>query len=247
MKKIVFIAVLFCSLPSCVNIYKRFENDEGKFYDVYEAINIPDSLFSTKVFYSTYIKDYDTISGDVSVSLDFGIPYISYDDDIQEYDNDPSQSRFKYAFQIPTAVLPNIKLNSFSFTDKKGNIIPSILYYKTDNTNSRYLGKTVDSLWKILLATNFADVTVDKEYDSLSEIYHKPIINIIDSFPAIFTNDVKKNMEHRTFEIYAECSQSYRATKLIYVNYDIEIGNKRYVKQVKYESKWRMDWRPKFW
>jgi hypothetical protein len=242
MKKIVFITTLFCTFCSCVNIGSVLVNEEGRTYDVRESIAIPDSMFRTKLFYRSDIEGYDTISGKVVVefgSLSAGfqdlysdsLPTGTYSLYPKTYSSHP---RFKYAFSIPTPVLPYIKLNSFSFTDKDGSTIPCILYYKTDNKN--------DSVIKYITGT---------VYDLYETIYYNTayttfatIINIIDSFPAIFTNDIKSD---RMFEIYAECSQSYRETKLIYVNYDIEIGNKRYIKHVKYESKWHLDIRPKLW
>jgi len=68
---------------------------------------------------------------------------------------------------------------------------------------------------------------------------------IIDCLPFIFT-DVEVT-RGGLLEIYAECSQSYYAyaSEQLYVNYDIEVGNKRYVKQVRYSKKRYWDWRPK--
>ena len=186
MKKVIVVLLLYSVLYSCTNSpYKSFENEGGLSYDVYKSIAVP--------FLDTVVK----------VSLEFGI---TSDDDIQKYDSD-SLPRLKYSFHMPCPVLPNVKLNSFSFTSEEGNIVPSILYYRTDGR----------------------------------------VVHIIDSLPAIFTNDIKKHMKNRSFEIFVECSQSYYETKIIYVNYDIEVGGKQFVKQVKYEGKIKPDRRPKLW
>jgi hypothetical protein len=71
-------------------------------------------------------------------------------------------------------------------------------------------------------------------------------VNIIDSLPAIFTNDVKRNITNRSFEIFAECSQSYYETKTVFINYDIEVGDKRIIKSIQYRRKWFFDFRPKW-
>lgn len=195
-------------------------NEEGKFYDVSEVIhNIPKAMFEVTEFYHIEKKTYVPISGDVSVDFAIG-----NDEDIQKYSSDSLNSRLKYRFIIPTPVLPTIKLNSFSYTDKNGNIIPSILYYKTEG--------------EVLGIIKVGDISWEE-----TDI----IINIIDSLPVIFTNRIKKDMENMTFEIFAECSQSYVSIDTVYINYDIEVGNKRFIKQCKYSKKQYWDRRPKFW
>lgn len=72
-------------------------------------------------------------------------------------------------------------------------------------------------------------------------------VHVIDSLPAIFTNEIKKNLKIIPFEIFAECEQSYASTKNIYVHYDIEVGDKRYVIHTRYKNEWYTDWRPKIW
>jgi hypothetical protein len=176
------------------------ENEEGNISDVYEFATMPKSMFADTEFYHIEKKTYVPISGDVF--LNFGMLSGVNEEDIQTYSND--DPRLKYHFLVATPVLPTIKLNSFSFTNKKGETIPSILYYRTDGR----------------------------------------VVHIIDNFPAIFTNDIKKDMRHRSFIIFAECSQSYAATKTIYINYDIEVGNKRFIRKAKYREKWYIDWRP---
>jgi len=179
---------IFCI--SCVSIGRDLVNEEGTYTDVYGYFNVPER-----------------------VRITFEVPDYLYNvENIQNYDSDPLQKRFKYSFCIPTPVLPVVKLNSFSFTDEKGNIIPCILYYKSDD-------KTDGSV----------------------------IINIIGNLPAVFTNDIKKEFNVRSFEIFAECSQSFRQTETIYVNYDIEVGDTRFVKQIRYRKKFFFDWRPKLW
>ncbi len=189
MNRVVIYILLSCALSSCqVDISKGLINEEGDFYDVWEYITVPNSEFK--------------------VSLKFGLNAdLSFDDDIQTYTSDSLYSRLKYRFGIFTSDLPTIKLNSFSFTNKNGDTIPSILYYRT----------------------------VDND------------VHIIDSLPVTFTNDIKEHMRHKSFQVYAEGSQSYVSTKMVYVNYDIEVGDKYYVKHVKYKGQRFWDWRPKLW
>ena len=97
---------------------------------------------------------------------------------------------------------------------------------------------------------NSFSFTRQKDGDTIpSTLYYRNYITdsrvIIDSLPVIFTKDVKEITLGGTFAIYAECSQAYYVTEQVYVNYDIEVGNRRYVKQVKYSKKRNWDWRPK--
>jgi hypothetical protein len=73
------------------------------------------------------------------------------------------------------------------------------------------------------------------------------VAHIIDSLPVVFTNEITKEMEVRGFAIYAECEQSYKSTDKVYIHYDIEVGDKRYIVNSKFDTKWSFDWRPKFW
>lgn len=68
-------------------------------------------------------------------------------------------------------------------------------------------------------------------------------LHIIDSLPVIFTEEMLKQQEYG-FKIYAECNQSYKSTREIYVNYDIKVCDSSYVKHVKYERKLYLDMRP---
>ena len=208
MKKIV--VILFCYiLASCMVEAGRFlENEQGKSYDVSEAIFIPDSLLPVKEFYHIEKKDYVPLPEPYTVSVQFGLPIGINEGDIQSYTNDSLCPRLKYSLRILGPVLPLVKLNSFSFTHKKdGDTIPCILY-------CRIRGRE---------------------------------IHIIDSLPAIFTNDVKKELNMSSFIIFAESNQSYAFTEKIYINYDIEVGNKRFIKQAKYSKKTHFDRRPKIW
>lgn len=72
-------------------------------------------------------------------------------------------------------------------------------------------------------------------------------VHVIDSLPVVFTNEIKKNLKIVPFEIFAECEQSYASTKKVYIHYDIEVGDKRYVINSKYKKEWYTDWRPKIW
>ena len=202
-KNVVFIVLLSCVLSSCVDTGFLLYNEDGKFYDVYEGITVP---------------ILDTV---VKVGLDFAINGMYNEEDIQKYSS--SRPRLKYYFSIPTPILPTVKLNSFSFTDKKGDTIPSILYYRT--------------VGEVLEIVEVAGNSWEKR---------DRVVNIIDSLPVIFTDSIKKEKKINGFVIFAECSQSYASIKTVYINYDIEVGDKRFVKQCKYTKKRYWDWRPKF-
>ena len=72
------------------------------------------------------------------------------------------------------------------------------------------------------------------------------VVNIIDTLPIVFTDDMVKKLEMVTLTIWAECSQSGKSIKRkLYVNYDIEVGDKHYIKNIKYTKKLVWDIRPK--
>lgn len=73
------------------------------------------------------------------------------------------------------------------------------------------------------------------------------VVNIIDTLPVVFTAEMVKEQEMATLTIWAECSQSYKSIKVINVNYDIEVGDKQYIKKCRYKKKRYWDIRPKLW
>ena len=74
------------------------------------------------------------------------------------------------------------------------------------------------------------------------------MVNIIDTLPIVFTAEMVKELEMVTLTIWAECSQSSKSIKkLLYVNYDIEVGDKQYIKKCQYKKKRYWDIRPKIW
>ena len=73
------------------------------------------------------------------------------------------------------------------------------------------------------------------------------MVNIIDTLPVVFTAEMVKEQEMATLTIWAECSQSYKSIKVINVNYDIEVGDKQYIKKCRYKKKRYWDIRPKLW
>jgi len=97
---------------------------------------------------------------------------------------------------------------------------------------------------------NSFSFTREKDGDTIPcVLYYRTkgrVVNIIDSLPVIFTDSIEKGKKMVVFEIFAECSQSYAATKTVYINYDIEVGSECFVKQIKYTKKRYWDWRPKF-
>lgn len=73
------------------------------------------------------------------------------------------------------------------------------------------------------------------------------MVNIIDTLPVVFTAEIVKRQGMATLTIWAECSQSYKSIKVINVNYDIEVGDKQYIKKCQYKKKRYWDIRPKLW
>ena len=97
-------------------MYESLVNEEEKQYDIDDYYNVPER-----------------------VRIQFELCIAIGDADIQGYDSDSKNSRLKYRIIIPTPILPIVKLNSFFFTDKKGNIIPSIIYYRTNNNEAHII------------------------------------------------------------------------------------------------------------
>ncbi len=218
MKKIVVFILVCMVASSCIGIGRVLVNADKDFVDVSEKVEVPVSQLPVNYFYS-YKDEKETISDPYRVRVEFGVT--SKNVDILTYDS--KHPRFNYYFEFPCPILPTIKFNSFSFTDKNGDTIPCVLYYKTDDTLHMIRKRIIDSLYV--------------------ETYRQ-VINIIDSFPIVFTNDIKYNA---VFGIYAECSKSERELKEIVVNYDVEVGSKRYIKHVTYKKKTFFDFRPKIW
>ena len=188
-KQTITFVILSSFLYSCVHVGFALENEEESLYDVAEVVLIP-YMDTVKTMHKTAI-------------VKFGFNGIYNEENIQQYESpDP---RKKYLFSIIGHVTPTVKLNSFSYTDTKGNIIPSILYYKTRNGG----------------------------------------VNIIDSFPIVFTNEMVKEKEIIGLSIFAECNQSQKSLKTVIVNYDIEVGSIHYLKSIKYEKKLVWEIRPK--
>lgn len=182
----IFLRVICLLLfSSCISFIERLENQEGNFYDVSTG------------------------------KMEFGLLIGRNEGNVQEYENDPGQERLKYLFRVDGLdIIPTIKINSFSFTDKEGNIIPSVLYCRTKGADR--------------------------------EVY------IIESLPVLLTIDFANDMQMYHFyeemkiydlNIFAECSLSYIGTKSVYINYDIEVEDMRFVKQCKYRRRLILDWR----
>lgn len=72
------------------------------------------------------------------------------------------------------------------------------------------------------------------------------MVNIIDTLPVIFTDEMVKKLDMSPLIIWAECSQSYKSIKIVNVNYNIEVGDKQYIKKCQYKKKRYWDIRPKF-
>ena len=176
-------------LSSCV-VYNEWHSEEGYIFDVGDFLYIfdsesNDSIKELEVYFSLYncshgIKSKEAKSSPRTLSYSFHI---------------------SSSYRVSSPIMPDVKINSFSFTDKKGDTIPTVLYVKLLNKR------------KILIDT---------------------LLNSL-------TDEVKNETKYDCIHIIAESEQSCYNTKLFYVNYDIEVGNKRYLKQIKYKRKWFFD------
>lgn len=188
-KSLVYI-ILSCILNSCVWVGFALENkNQGP--DVREAVPIPNSETTDTAF--------------KTATVEFSFNYIYNEKDILQYDS--PEPRLKYFFNIIAPVEPTVKLNSFSFTNARGDTIPSILYYRTKHRK----------------------------------------VNIIDSLPIMFTADLVTELKMSTLTIWAECSKSEKEVNILFVNYDIMVGDKHYVKSIKYKKKLVGEIRPQIW
>lgn len=116
MKKLIVFIILSCVSSSCIVVGFALANENGSLDDVYEAVPIPGIDTSLSVRKKALVE--------------FG--FKSYNEEnILQY-NSP-EPRLKYCFNVLARTNPTVKLNSFSFTDAKGDTIPSVLYYRTQN------------------------------------------------------------------------------------------------------------------
>lgn len=146
---------------------------------------------------------------------------------------------------IPGYVCPEFGLNVTASNEK------DILTYTSDSLHKRLkYNFSIPTPVLPRVTLNYFSFTDEEGNLIPSVIYYNTIndeIHIIDKLPIIFTHKDEQNMRSRMFNIYVEGSQSYASTNVVYVNYDIEVGNKRYIKHVKYSRNKYYDWRPKFW
>lgn len=119
MRKIIVFLTLAIIMSSCVGIGFELVNEKGMCYDKNGDVTV---LIC------------DTLHD--KVWLDFRI---ESDDDIGKYNS--SRRRLKYGFTILYPILPNVELNSFSYTTKSGDTLPSILYYRTDGKVAHVIEK----------------------------------------------------------------------------------------------------------
>ena len=115
MKQFIIFIILSWVLCSCVTVGFALNNEDGSSTDVCEAVPIPGidtSLTARK-----------------TALAEFGFT-ANYDDRLHYSSPEP---RLKYCFKVIARIEPTVKLNSFSFTDAKGDTIPSVLYCRTKN------------------------------------------------------------------------------------------------------------------
>lgn len=94
--------------------------------------------------------------------------------------------------------------------------------------------------------------TREKDKDTIPCIFYYRTdgrkVVMIDSLPAVFTNDIKKEMKIMSFQIFVEAEQSFHETEKVYISYDIEVGDKRIIKKnIRYRRKLYIDWQPRLW
>ena len=115
MKQLIVFIILSCVSSSCIVVGFALANENDSLDDVYEAVPIPGIDTSLTVREKAVVE--------------FGFT-ANYDNILQYSSHEP---RLKYRFEVIARIDPTVKLNSFSFTDAKGDTIPSVLYYRTQN------------------------------------------------------------------------------------------------------------------
>lgn len=109
MKKIIIFLFAVLLLQSCVDMRQYLVNNEGKGYDFN---SVDTNRFG--IYFDSELITIDPENAMIKKRNDSLNPRLAYE----------------LAFLYPT--LPEIKINSFSFTRLNGEEIPSMLYYKND-------------------------------------------------------------------------------------------------------------------
>ena len=115
MKQLIVFIILSCVSSSCIVVGFALANENDSLDDVYEAVPIPGIDTSLTVREKAVVE--------------FGFT-ANYDNILQYSSHEP---RLKYRFEVIARIDPTVKLNSFSFTDAKGDTIPFVLYYRSKN------------------------------------------------------------------------------------------------------------------
>jgi hypothetical protein len=180
---------LFSIFSSCV-VYNEWHSEEGYIFDVSDFL---------------YIFDNERNDSIKELEVYFSLSNCSHGIRSKESKSSPRTLRYNFhissSYRVSSPIMPDVKINSFSFIDEKGDTIPTILYVQLLNKR------------KIL----------------------------IDTLLKSLTDEVKNETKYDCISIMVESDQSCYNTKLFYVNYDIEVGNKRYLKHIKYRRKWFFD------
>ena len=185
--KICILLISLCSVfHSCV-VYNEWHSEEGYIFDVSDFL---------------YVFDNERNDSVKELEVYFSLDNCSHGIKSKEFESSPRTLSYSFhissSYRVSSPIMPNVKINSFSFTDNKGDTIPTVLYVKLLNKR------------KIL----------------------------IDTLLSSLTDEVKNETKYDCVHIIVESDKSCYNTKLFYVNYDIEVGNKHYINQIKYRRKW---------
>jgi len=178
-------------------------------------------LYSCQVLSTRYrVENSEGMTTDV-YGYEFGSGRFSSSFGVYE----PSQTMFVYQFYIDDTVLPDVTLHSFLLTNKKGDAIPYVICmkYSVNLVKDRYMVKTSD------IITNRIDdlklpLAVSLEKDSIF---------------------IQNRGNPRKLEILVKIPDEFKKMRKIYVSYDIEVGNKRFIKnKILYKRKLVIDFNP---
>ena len=122
-------------LSSCV-VYNEWHSEEGFIFDV------SDFLYAFDIERNDSVKDLE-----VYFSLSNCSHGIRFDKSKSPLHTLRYNFHISSPYYVSSLVIPNVKLNSFSFTDEKGDTIPTILYVQLLNYKKELL---IDTLLELL-------------------------------------------------------------------------------------------------
>jgi len=78
-----------------------------------------------------YIEDFNAFRTEKKFPISFS-SRLTVTDGVKVYESEPLNPRLAYEFKFLAPKVPKITINSFSFTRKNGEVIPSVLFLKSD-------------------------------------------------------------------------------------------------------------------